>query len=159
MFYLSSFIYLWSICIFYFKWLSSTQYKVGSCFLIYSITFNWSTYTTRLPRWRCAVLSCSVVSDSLWPHQAPLFMGFQGKNTRVGCHALLQEIFSTQGSKPGLPCCRWILYHLSHKGSPWIPDCIAYPFFKGSSWPGNWTRVSCTAGRFFTSWATSEAQW
>ena len=40
------------------------------------------------------------------------------KNTRVGCHALLQGIFPTQGSNPGLPHCRWILYQLSHQGSP-----------------------------------------
>ena len=41
-----------------------------------------------------------------------------GKNTGVGCHALLQGIFLTQGSKPGLPHCRQILYHLSHERSP-----------------------------------------
>ena len=40
-----------------------------------------------------------------------------GQNTPVGCHALLEGIFPTQGSKPGLPHCRWILYHLSHEGS------------------------------------------
>ena len=40
-----------------------------------------------------------------------------GKNTRVGCHALLQGIFPTQGSNPGLPHCRQILSHLSHQGS------------------------------------------
>ena len=39
-----------------------------------------------------------------------------GKNTRVGCHAFLQGIFPTQGSNPGLPPCRKILYHLSHQG-------------------------------------------
>ena len=39
---------------------------------------------------------------------------FPGKNTGVGCHALLQGIFPTQGLNPGLPQCRWILYHLSH---------------------------------------------
>ena len=33
-----------------------------------------------------------------------------GKNTGKGCHALLQGIFPTQGSIPGLPCCRQILY-------------------------------------------------
>ena len=38
-----------------------------------------------------------------------------GKSTGVGCHALLQRIFPTQGSNPGLPHCRWILYHLSHQ--------------------------------------------
>ena len=36
-----------------------------------------------------------------------------GKNTGVGCHSLLQGIFPTQGSNPGLPHCRWILYCLS----------------------------------------------
>ena len=40
-----------------------------------------------------------------------------GKNTGVGCRALLQGIFPTQGWNPGLPPCRRILYHLSHQGS------------------------------------------
>ena len=39
------------------------------------------------------------------------------KNTEVGCLALLQGIFLTQGSNPGLPHYRWILYHLSHKNT------------------------------------------
>ena len=41
-----------------------------------------------------------------------------GKNTGVGCHSLLLRIFPTQGSNPGLPQCRQILYHLSHQRSP-----------------------------------------
>ena len=41
-----------------------------------------------------------------------------GKNTRVGCHALLQGFLPTQGSNPGLSHCRQILYHVSHQGSP-----------------------------------------
>ena len=36
----------------------------------------------------------------------------------IWCHCLLQGIFPTQGSNPGLPHCRQILYQLSHKGSP-----------------------------------------
>ena len=40
------------------------------------------------------------------------------KNTGVGCHALLQGTFLTQGLNPGLPHCRQILYHLSHQGNP-----------------------------------------
>ena len=36
---------------------------------------------------------------------------FPGKNTRVGCHFLLQGIFFTQRSNPGLLHCRWIIYH------------------------------------------------
>ena len=47
----------------------------------------------------------------------------------------------------------WFLLQLS----PRILGWVAYPFFSGSSWPRNWTRISCIAGRFFTSWATREA--
>ena len=82
---------------------------------------------------------------------------FPGKSTGVGCHALLQGIFTTQGSNPGLLHCRWILYCLSHQGSPRILEWVAYPFSRGSSWLRNQTRVSCIAGGFFTSWATREA--
>ena len=36
----------------------------------------------------------------------------------MGCHFLLQGIFTTQGSNPGLLYCRQTLYRLSHQGSP-----------------------------------------
>jgi len=45
-------------------------------------------------------------------------MEFSGQNTGVGSLSLLQGVFPTQGSNPGLPHCRQILYQLSHKGSP-----------------------------------------
>ena len=45
--------------------------------------------------------------------------GSPGKNTEVGCHALLQGIFPTQGSSPGPPHCRQILYCLNHQRSPY----------------------------------------
>ena len=73
-----------------------------------------------------------------------------GKNAGVGCHAFLQGIFPTQGSNPGLPHCRQILYYLSHQGSPRILEWVAYPFSSGSSQPRNRTRVSCIACGFFT---------
>ena len=41
-----------------------------------------------------------------------------GQNTGVGSLSLIQGIFPTQGLNPDLPHCRWILYQLSHKGSP-----------------------------------------
>ena len=72
--------------------------------------------------------------------------------------SLLQGIFPTQGSNPGLPHCRRILHQLSHKGSPRILEWVAYPFSTGSSWLGNGTGVSCIAGRFFTNWAMRKAQ-
>ena len=43
--------------------------------------------------------------------QASLSWDFPGKNTGVGCRSLLQEIFLTQESNPGLLHCRQILYH------------------------------------------------
>ena len=81
-----------------------------------------------------------------------------GKNTGVGCYALLQGIFPIHGSNPDLPYCRRILYCLSHKGSPRILEWVAYPLSRGTSWPKNWTGASCIAGRFFTSWGTGKAQ-
>ena len=40
-----------------------------------------------------------------------------GQNTGVGRLSLLQGVFPTQGSNPGVLHHRWILYQLSHKGS------------------------------------------
>ena len=60
-----------------------------------------------------------------------------GKNTRMGCHALLQGLFPTQGSNPGLPHYRRILYQLSHRGGPSRLDWVAYPFSRRSSQPRN----------------------
>ena len=72
--------------------------------------------------------SGSVVSDSLWPHGLYSPWNFPGQNTGVGSLSLLQRIFPTQGSNPGLPHCRWILHQLSHKGNPRILEWVAYPF-------------------------------
>ena len=101
--------------------------------------------------------SCSVVSDSLRPYGLYSPWNSPGQNTGVGSCSLLQGIFPTQISNPGLPHCRWILYQLSHKGSPRILEWVGYPFSSGSSWPRNWTRVSCIAGGFFANWAMREA--
>ena len=57
---------------------------------------------------------------------------------------------SQLGSNPGFPHCGQILYQLSHKGSPRILECVAYPFSSRSSRPRDRTGVSCIAGRFFT---------
>ena len=66
--------------------------------------------------------SYSVVFDSLRPHRwQPTRLSCPwdspGKNTGVGCHLLLQGIFPTQGSNPGLSHCRQTLYRLSHQDS------------------------------------------
>ena len=101
--------------------------------------------------------SCPALCDPMdCRPQAPLSVKFPGKNIGEGSHAFLQGIFPTQGSNPGPPNCKWILYCLSHQGSPRILEWVAYPFSRGSSWPRKWTGASCIAGRFFTSWATKE---
>ena len=69
-------------------------------------------------------VSHSVVSDFLRPHglQPTRLLcpwDFSGKNTGVGWHSLLQGIFPTQGSNPGLLHCRRILNLLRHQGSPY----------------------------------------
>ena len=101
--------------------------------------------------------SHSVVFDSLRPHGLHNPWNSPGQNTGAGSLSLLQGIFPTQGSNPRLPHCRCILYQLSHQGSPRILEWVAYPFSSRSSWPKNWTGVSCIAGRFFTNWAMKEA--
>ena len=92
--------------------------------------------------------SCSVISNSLQPYGLYSPWNSPGQNTGVGSCSFLQEIFPTQGSNPGLPHCRQILYQLSHKGSPRILQWVAYPFSR-SSRPRNQTRVSCITGGFF----------
>ena len=79
----------------------------------------------------CVCVSYSVMSDSLqprglWPARLLCPCDSLGKNTGVGCHALLQGIFLTQGLNPGLLYCRQILYHLSHLGSPLIHISILF---------------------------------
>ena len=96
--------------------------------------------------------TCSVVSDSLWPHGLYSPWNSPGQNIGMCRLSLLQGIFQTQGLNPGLLHCRQILYQLSHRGSPRTLEWIAYPFSSGSSWPRNRTGVF-TAGGFFTNWA------
>ena len=60
----------------------------------------------------CDPLDCSLLGSSVHGDSP-------GNNTGVGCHAVLQGIFPTQGSNPGLPHYRQIPYYLSHQGSPW----------------------------------------
>ena len=97
------------------------------------------------------------MSNSSWPHELYSPWNSPGQNTGVGSLSLLQGIFPTQGSNPGLLHFRWILYQLSNKGSWRILECIAYPFSSGSSRPRNGTGISCIAGGFFTNWAMREA--
>ena len=101
-------------------WKICTSHKIESCF-----PSDWHSMNNKYIALFCTwdmVLSCLVMSQSLWPHGVypsrllcPWY--FPGKNTGVGCHFLLQVNFSIQGSNPGLLPSRQILYWLSHQGS------------------------------------------
>jgi len=89
----------------------------------------------------CASMNCSLPDSSVLGDSP-------GKNTGVGCHALLQGIFPTQGLNPGLPNCRRILYRLSHQGicmhishPSWTP--LSHP--SGSSQGSELSFLCCTA--------------
>ena len=62
--------------------------------------------------------SRSVVSDCLQPCGQYSLWNSAGQNTGVSSPSLFQGIFPTQGSNPGLPHCRQVLYQLSHQGNP-----------------------------------------
>ena len=83
------------------------------------------------------------MSNSLQPLGLYSPWNSPGQNNGADSCSLLRGIFLTQGSNPGLPHYRWILYQLSYEGSPRVPEWIAYPFSSGSSRPRTQTRGSC----------------
>ena len=108
---------------------------------------------TKFKKWKWKLLSRVRLFVTPWTIQSMEFF-----RPGLGSLSLLQGIFPTQGSTPGLLHCRQILYQLSHKGSPRILEWVAYPFSSRSSQPRNWTGVSCISGGFFTYWAMRETQ-
>jgi len=98
------------------------------------------------------------MSDSLQPHELYSPWNSAGQNTGVGSLSLLQGIFPTQGSNPGLPHCRWILYQLSHKGSPRILEWVVisfsthYGYYEQiehkNFWNGYWLKKNMHRGAF-----------
>ena len=62
--------------------------------------------------------SCSVMSSSLQPHRLYSPWNSPGWSTGVGSFSLLQGICPTQGSNPGLPCCRQISLPAEPPGEP-----------------------------------------
>ena len=140
---------------------TSVLYKVRILPTALQIPYmDYSRLANQLPSlkfpWTPLSGSRSVLSDSLRPHGLYNPWNSPGQNTGVGSLSLLQGIFPIQGSNPGLPHCRRIIYQLSHNRSPRILEWVAYPFSRGSSWPRNWTGVSCFAGGFSTNWAVRE---
>ena len=76
--------------------------------------------------WKWKSLSCVRLFATPWSIYS--LGNFPGQNSGVGSPSLLQGIFPTQESNPGLPHCRQILYQLSHQGSPRILEWVAIAF-------------------------------
>ena len=68
-------------------------------------------------KWSRSVVSDSLRSHGLYPIRVLRPWDFPGTSAGVDCHFLLQGIFPTQESNPGLPHYRQTLYRLSHQGS------------------------------------------
>ena len=127
--------------------IQSINIKILDSILIFKNVSDFSHLKMLIFVWKWKSLSC------VWLFVTPcgLYSPWNSPGQNTGL--VLQGIFPTQVSNPGLLHCRWILYHLSHKESPRILEWVAYPFSRGCSWPRNWTGVSCIAGGFFTNWA------
>ena len=112
-------------------------------------------------KWSHSVVSNSLRSHGLYLTRLLHPWNFSGKSTGVGCHFLLQGIFLTQGSNPGLPHCRQTLYCLCHQGSPNTGMgslSLLQKLFPTQEW--NQGLLHCRRISFFfffTNWAVREA--
>ena len=87
------------------------------------------TLPTNSQPWQPEMSLCLVIQSGLTlcdpvdrsPPGSSVHGDSPGKNTGVGCHALLQGIFPNQWSNLGLPPCTRILYCLSHQGLQMLP--------------------------------------
>ena len=98
------------------------------------ITEQWSMLYFHLPCCCSVAKSCPTICSPIdfSPSGSSIQVTLQARILEwVGSLSLLQGIFPTQGSNPGLLHCRWILYQLSHKGSPRILEWVAHPFLQG----------------------------
>ena len=145
------------------SWLHHHPYRVLKHHQIKSEIHCRLTHASTQLRWTygvCLVAHlCPTLCDPMdcSPPGSSVHGDSPGKNTGVGCHALLQGDLPNPGIEPRFPTLQEDSLPLSHQGNPRILEWVASPFSRGSSWPRNQTRVSCIPGRFFTSWATREA--
>ena len=97
---------------------------------------DWTTTTYIYIHTVCVLLClgaqlCLTLCDPMekCPPGSSIHRDSPGKNTGVGCHALFQGIFLTQGLNPGFLHCRQILFRLSQQGSP---NLYVYVNYRGN---------------------------
>ena len=113
---------------------------------------------TMLPEWS---QSCSVMSDSLWPHCSLLGSSVHG----ILPASILEWVVIPFSRASSQPRDQTQVFHIAGglftiwaiREAPRTLEWVAYLFSRGFSWPRNQTRVPCIAGRFFISWATRGA--
>ena len=103
-------------------------------------------------KWKLLSLVRQLVNHGLYsPWNSP------GQNTKVCSLSLLQGIFPTQGSSPGIPQWSRILLELSHQGSQRMLAWVVYPFSSRASQKLNFSQklnwFYSFAGRIFPNWA------
>ena len=91
-------------------------------YILFKTLFTWGILLQyiELRRYLCSVNH----SSRVWLFATPWTIALSllcpwnspGRTTGMDCHFILQRIFLTLGSNPGLLHCRQILYHLSHQG-------------------------------------------
>ena len=99
--------------------------------------------------------SFSVLSDSLWSHGLYIPWNSPGLNTGVGSLSLLQGLFPTQESKPGLPHCRSILYQLSYDLAKARSNALAQQLAgKDTRWVSCLSKCACSSDPGYPWWST-----
>ena len=119
--------------------------------------------TLELPHRICKQPSQKYFNNQLWIYWRQFFKnllasphGIRGVlDPRPGIK-LTASIVKTVQSWPTL--CDPVDYTVHGILQSRILEWVAIPFSRGSSQPRDWVQVSCISGRFFTSWATREAQ-
>ena len=81
-----------------------SSHTPGVCVCVRACKHTHAHLVTQSCLTLCYPMDCS-------PPGSPVHGDSPDRNTAVGCHALLQGILLTQESNPGLPHCRWTLYH------------------------------------------------
>ena len=100
------------------------SFTTKQVFLVFHLDSFFSVTMMYLSLVKSESVSCSVLSDSLRPHEPSRLLrprNFLGKNNGVDSHSILQGMFPTQGLNLGLLHCRQIFYYLSHQGNPLKP--------------------------------------
>ena len=104
-------------------WIVPSQIHIHLETWMWWVKLKWSHtgfMCVHLCMFSCSVTMSDSITHGLWPTRFLWLCNSPSKNTAVGSHSLLPGIFPTQGLNLGLLYCRWVLYHLSYWGSPWL---------------------------------------